>query len=94
MKYDYTKIENYCNEIEKISIDMQKQLDEIKSIINTVGSNWTGEASDNYLSKFNKISLNFDDFYNELNACKSFLLKSSDRIFNIHRVLQPAETKK
>lgn len=78
MKYEYSKIENYCLELEKIGSDIQKQLDEISSIFSTIDHIWTGEAAENFEKKVSKISMNFDDFYDELRACNSFLMKSSD----------------
>lgn len=78
MKYDYGKIEDYCNQINNINIDMKKQFDLILSIINNVDSSWTGKASEYYINQAKLFSGKFDDFYRELNACTLYLKKCSD----------------
>lgn len=79
MEFSYTKVEDYIDELENIRIDIEKNLSDIKSIINTINSSWSGIAKDNYINKFNKISLNFDDFSNEIKACTAYMTRSSDR---------------
>lgn len=78
MKYDYTKIEDYCNQMNNINIDMKKQFDLIQSTIDNISSSWTGSAQEYYLKQTKMISSEFDDFCKELNACIAFLKKCSD----------------
>lgn len=78
MKFSYEKVSGYVQELNSINNNMSKELDNIKSCINSVGSNWTGEASDNYVNKMMKLSNIFDDFSKELNACVLYLQKCSE----------------
>lgn len=78
MKYDYKKIENCCNQMRNINIDMKKQFDIIQNSFKQVNNNWTGKASEYYLNEIRDFSSEMEDFYRELNACVAFLQKCSD----------------
>lgn len=85
MKYDYSKIEDYSMQINKIKIDMQKQIDIIRDIISQVGANWVGSASDYYVKESSNYFSNIDEFIKELDACIAYLRKCSDSYENLDR---------
>lgn len=85
MKYDYTKIEDYCNQMNIVNIDIKKQFDIIENELKQVQSNWTGNASDYYMKQIKNFSLKLDDFYSDLNACVAFLQKCSDSYANLDK---------
>lgn len=88
MKYEYTKIEDYCNQLKSINLDMRKQLDSIENIINTTDSSWTGNAADFFIEKAKKLTYNFDEFYKELNSCILYMQKCSDEYDKLDKKVQ------
>lgn len=85
MKYDYSKIEDYSMQINNIKIDMQKQIELVRNIINQINSSWTGSAADYYIKESTKYFSNIEEFLKELDACTSYLRKCSDSYENLDR---------
>lgn len=88
MKFSYEKVENYAQELNSINNNMSKELDTIKSCINSVNSSWSGQASENYIKKMTSLSNVFDDFSRELRACVLYLQKCSDSYEHLERNIQ------
>lgn len=88
MKYDYSKIAEYCIELKKINNNMKKYLGNVKKEIKTVNSNWTGSAADKYISKINKLSLEFTKFSKELELCVLYLQKCSSNYEKVDKEIK------
>lgn len=88
MKFSYSKVEELCNQLKSINVDMQKRLDEIKNQISTVNSNWTGIAAEFYLEKSKRLTDKFAEFFNELNACTLYMQKCSDNYETLEKQIQ------
>lgn len=85
MEFDYSKVADYCSEINSISKNMQRYLDNIKKSIKSVNSNWSGSAANKFMSKSSKLSLEFEKYQTELNACILFMKKSSSNYKNVDK---------
>lgn len=68
MKISYSEIENYCNELHRLSIHMKNTLNNLKTISKKIDfSNvWEGQAADNFVTKLNDLPKNFDEVFVEL----------------------------
>lgn len=88
MKFSYDKVSDLCNNLQYVSIDIQKQLNQIESVINNIDLYWQGNASDYYTKKIKNISLNFEEFYKDINACVSYLQKCSSEYEILDKKIQ------
>lgn len=80
MKFSYTKIEEYCNEMHQIAMNMKNILEEIDQ--NTANifkdGSWEGIAASYYFDKFSNVSKRFDEVYNEVENSILFLAQTAE----------------
>lgn len=80
MKFSYTQIESYCNELHNVANRMKEILDNVDTSCTSVTNNglWEGNASNHYYSKAKKLISNFEEVYREMEMSVLYLAKCSE----------------
>ena len=77
-KITYSSVEGCCNDMHNLAMNINKSLNNIKSISNRINTAWKGPASEYYIQRLNELADNFDDTYKELENCILFMAKCSE----------------
>ena len=80
MKFSYSDIKAYCDELHSIAKNIKKTTEQIQNACNALSKNgdWEGNSADNYKAKLKNISSNFDDIYKEIEMAILYLANVSD----------------
>lgn len=80
MKFDYNKIESYCGELEIILRNINSIFDDVSSKVKRINGNdfWSGDASDEFVSKCNKTLKACDTMSNSLLNMIAYIRSCSD----------------
>lgn len=80
MKFSYSDIKNYCDELHNIAKNIKATMDKIEDVSESLSKSgdWDGESFNNYKAKLKKVILNFEDIYKEIEMAILYLAYVSD----------------
>lgn len=80
MKFSYSDIKGYCDELHSIAKNIKNTTEKIENACNSLSKSgdWEGVSFDNYNSKLNNIVSSFDDIYKEIEMAILYMANVSD----------------
>lgn len=80
MKFSYSDIKGYCDELHSIAKNIKSSTEKIESACNSLSKNsdWEGTSADNYSSKLKNLTNNFGDIYKEIEMAILYMANVSD----------------